>query len=471
MTSPSEDSSYHAYVEKAPIGIFEVNEHGEYVNVNEAACDMIGYSRDEMLEMSVADLVPGQDDTEGIPSFTEIKRTEHVRTEGKLPHKDGHMVDVLLEAIEIDEGRFVAYVQDITDQKKSEEALERTRDELRQIIDLIPDPIFVKNRDNKILISNEANCELLGTTRQEAEGTPEQEFFPESDNYEKLRQRGIDVIESGESTTFEEKIMGDSGKERTFKTTRIPFRTDKIDQEAILGYARDITELKKYEQELKEQRDNLESLNEVLRHDIRNDLQVVTSYADLLAEECEDEKMKKDIATIRNSADQAIELTDTARELAEVMVSIAQDSQQVNLRAVLEKEVSEVQSSYPNAAVTYDTTIPPVSIDANDMISSVFRNLLKNAIQHNDKSVAEVKVSATDQDDTVTIRIADNGPGVPDDRKNAIFGRGERGLKSAGTGFGLYLVEKLVTNYGGEVSVEDNDPEGSVFVVELPKTE
>jgi PAS domain S-box-containing protein len=106
MTSPSEDSSYHAYVEKAPIGIFEVNEHGEYVNVNEAACDMIGYSRDEMLEMSVADLVPGQDDTEGIPSFTEIKRTEHVRTEGKLPHKDGHMVDVLLEAIEIDEGRF-----------------------------------------------------------------------------------------------------------------------------------------------------------------------------------------------------------------------------------------------------------------------------------------------------------------------------------------------------------------------------
>jgi len=344
MTASTGDSSYHAHVEKAPIGIFEVNQRGEYVDVNEAACGMVGYSRDELLDMSVADLAPEGDDAAEIASFAEVRETGHMRAEGRIRHKDGHAVDVLLEAVGLEDGRFVAYVQDITAQKE-------------------------------------------------------------------------------------------------------------------------------YERQLTDQRDNLETLNEVLRHDIRNDLQLVTAYADLLVEECDDEAVRGYITTIQESADHAVELTNTAREIADMMVSVTQDSKQVDLRTVLEKEVSEVQSSYPNAAVTYDRTIPPVTIDANDMVSSVFRNLLKNAIQHNDKPVAEVTVSATEHDETVTIRVADNGPGVPDDQKEAIFGKGERGLESAGTGIGLYLVDTLVTNYGGEVWVEDNDPDGSVFVVELPTAE
>jgi signal transduction histidine kinase len=71
----------------------------------------------------------------------------------------------------------------------------------------------------------------------------------------------------------------------------------------------------------------------------------------------------------------------------------------------------------------------------------------------------------------VVVRVADNGPGVPDDRKEAVFGRGEKGLRSTGTGLGLYLVDTLVDSYGGRVRVEDNDPEGAVFVVELPLAE
>jgi signal transduction histidine kinase len=103
--------------------------------------------------------------------------------------------------------------------------------------------------------------------------------------------------------------------------------------------------------------------------------------------------------------------------------------------------------------------------------TTVFSNLLKNAIQHNDKDVAEVAISATERDETVRVRITDNGPGVPDNQKEAIFGKNEKGLDSAGAGMGLYLVDTLVTNYHGEVWVEDHEPDGSVFVVELPITE
>jgi signal transduction histidine kinase len=90
-----------------------------------------------------------------------------------------------------------------------------------------------------------------------------------------------------------------------------------------------------------------------------------------------------DIATIAESAEHAVELTETAREMADVMLSDSADTQQLDLKTTLETEVSEVQSSYPESAITYGTPIPSVQITATEMLSSVFRNLLKNAIQHN----------------------------------------------------------------------------------------
>ena len=101
------------------------------------------------------------------------------------------------------------------------------------------------------------------------------------------------------------------------------------------------------------------------------------------------------------------------------------------------------------------------------MLDSVFRNLLNNAVVHNDKKIPKVIASATANDDGIQVRIADNGPGIPDEQKDQIFEEGEKCLDSGGTGIGLYLVQSLVERYGGAVWIEDNEPEGSVFVVEM----
>jgi signal transduction histidine kinase len=140
----------------------------------------------------------------------------------------------------------------------------------------------------------------------------------------------------------------------------------------------------------------------------------------------------------------------------------------VRLRPALENEVDDVRSNYEAALVRIDGTIPDIEVLGDGMLKSVFRNLLKNAIQHNNKEVPEVSVSATQEDDIVAVRIADNGPGIPEERKETIFQQGEMGLDSEGTGLGLYLVETLVDRYDGSVYLEDNDSTGAVFVVELP---
>lgn len=238
----------------------------------------------------------------------------------------------------------------------------------------------------------------------------------------------------------------------------------------IDGYivtSRDISERKEREQQIADQRDNLELLNQVLRHDLRNDLQVVTGHLDLLSGHVDEDQVES-LTTARESAQQSIELTETAREMADVMLTNEAETQHIALQPTLTGVLENIRSEYPDARVTVEGDIPQVTVTANEMLDSVFDNVLSNAIQHNDKSTATVTVSVIQGKETVTVRIGDNGPGVPDDQKEQIFGKGDTGLESTGTGIGLYLVQSLVETYGGAVWVENNNPEGAVFHVELP---
>ena len=105
------------------------------------------------------------------------------------------------------------------------------------------------------------------------------------------------------------------------------------------------------------------------------------------------------------------------------------------------------------------------------VIKTVFRNRLNTAVQHNDGDESQVEIAVTETDGQVVVRVADNGPGVPDEQKTEVFGKGEKGLESQGSGIGLYLVKTLVETYGGDVRVEDNAPRGAVFVAELPRAD
>jgi signal transduction histidine kinase len=79
-----------------------------------------------------------------------------------------------------------------------------------------------------------------------------------------------------------------------------------------------------------------------------------------------------------------------------------------------------------------------------------------------------VSASVDEGEGVAEVRVADNGPGIPEDQRDEVFGKGEKGLDSPGAGIGLYLVRSLVEIYGGDVWVEDNEPKGAVFVVRLP---
>jgi signal transduction histidine kinase len=223
------------------------------------------------------------------------------------------------------------------------------------------------------------------------------------------------------------------------------------------------------EEHLKRQRDDLQLLNQVMRHDIRNDLQLVGAYAELLDDHV-DEEGEEYLEIIKRNTDSAVSLTTTVRDLAEVLLREETEPSHISLSRVLSQQVEEVRSAYSEAVFTVEGSFPDREVVADEMLSSVFRNILRNAIQHNDETPPKVTVSASVDEaaDVAEVRIADNGPGVPEPQRDEIFGKGEKGLDSPGAGIGLYLVRSLVEIYGGDVWVEDNEPKGAVFVVRLP---
>ena len=359
--------------------------------------------------------------------------------------------------------------QDITERREYEITLKSTREELRKIIDLVPDLVFVKNRDGEYLLANEATAEAYGKTPEEVEGRSEADIIPDVKDSAEFRQDDLDVIESGEPRSIgEETLTTADGEARILQTTKIPYKMPETGEDAVLGYARDVTDLKEYERTLEQQRDSLTLLNQVVRHDIRNQLMVVESYTELLEDSLPDDQSRTYARTVIEAAKQATEITETAKDVTDVLLQVGNDRTPMSLRGELSGQIEKVRTDQDRATVSVDGSIHDVTVLADDLLEAVFRNLLTNAVVHNNEDVAEIAVSTRVSDDAVRVSIADNGPGIEDKHKEQIFQEGEKGLESGGTGVGLYLVKTLVDRYGGDVWVEDNEPTGSVFVVELP---
>lgn len=362
-----------------------------------------------------------------------------------------------------DEGETVAQargiVQDITDQKEREQMLRQ----YRQAIEASEDLIIAVGTDGQYIFANSTYKEYYGS--EDVIDRPVSEVVGE-ETFEAAVEQHLQTALAGESVTYERTETFPAFGQRTLSVQYTPMQDDE-DLLGLVGVLRDITEKKTYERQLEAQRNNLEILNTIVRHDIRNELQLVQTYAEILDARAEEDTQEY-VAEILEATQSAIGITQSAREITDVMLQSDVELSSMNLRTKLEGEIQRLQSSHERVIVNLDGPLDAVEVAADEMLSSVFRNILNNAIQHNDKEIPEITVSTSVADTNAVVHIADNGPGIPDDQKATIFEEEQIGLDSDGTGLGLYLVETLVSRYGGQVRVLDNDPEGAIFVLRLP---
>ncbi len=256
MPSSPGESHYRALVDSAPIGIFEANEQGEYTYVNAAGCDMVGYTKAELLDLSVTDLEANGDSLAEVSRFADRKQGDHGRTEMELRHKDGSTVAVRLDAVQIDD-KVVAYVQEITERKEFERELRELKDRYQQFVDHSTDIITVTDRDGTITFESQAVEEVLGYDPATRLDEDLLSFVHPADRSKAAEQiQAVKDQNQQDGARTELRFQTQDGDYRWLESIGI----DQTDSEigGLVFYARDVTERKRREQELRDLRERFE---------------------------------------------------------------------------------------------------------------------------------------------------------------------------------------------------------------------
>lgn len=325
--------------------------------------------------------------------------------------------------------------------------------------------------DNPLIYLNEAFAEMTGYGWEDAVGQ-DCRFLQGTDTDDEPVTELAAAIEEERPTTVVLKNYTKDGESFWNELTIAPLYDPTGSLTHYVGFQRDVSEREQAKWQLETERDRLNVLNQVVRHDIRNDMAVVLGWADMLEEHLDPEAQDA-YQRIIEAANHAKDLTESVRDLSKLIGASDPELEAIPLETTLTREVEQIRSRFEprpgDVEIEYAKPDENLRVRATSLLSSVFTNILNNAVYHNDKDEVRITVTLESTTDTVTIRIADNGPGIPDSRKEAVFGHGEKGIDSAGSGLGLYLVDSLVDTYGGSVHIENNDPTGTVVVVSLQR--
>lgn len=206
---------------------------------------------------------------------------------------------------------------------------------------------------------------------------------------------------------------------------------------------------------LRRERERLELMRQIfariLRHNIRNDMNIIEGYADMLLDHV-NESHAEYVENIKTSADQVATLSEKARDLERILDD-SHARQPLTLDTVLRRTAASVTREYP------DVDIRLRSADISDVYAHgafeiAVENLLENACQQ--EETTRVGVYATENEETVTVTIEDDGPGIPEMEVEVLDEQYETALEH-GSGLGLWIVNWIVEESDGMLEFEVSD--------------
>ncbi len=334
-------------------------------------------------------------------------------------------------------------------------------DSFRFAIDEIDDPIWVVDRELQIVFVNEFLLERSGLTESELIGKPIVDLWERDiiriENSEAL-QDGLEAILDGEVTErHTEVIIENEMRTHTRTVKSVPWTVDGT-IEGVLNVARDITDRRTRERQLK-------ILDRVLRHNVRNEMSVITGNAQII-EQTGGEDVTSYAANIRSTADRLLDTVTKERDIVDVLRKDLSRTT-VDLDEVIGRRVDRLRADHPDVAVTVETP-DEVRVKALESIDRAIEELFENAIEHNDARTPRVRVRVEDVDGHYRLEISDNGPGIPEEEVGVLTAAQIQPLYH-GSGLGLWLVNWIVEESGGSLSFGDGNLGGSSVTMRLPK--
>jgi PAS domain S-box-containing protein len=488
------EEKFRSAVEASPNAIVMIDEQGGILLVNAQAEKLFGYAREKLLDQSVELLVPERFRAAHPAHRADFLAAPETRSMGAGRElfglcKDGSEVpiEIGLSPIQTAEGLIVlTTIIDISERKRSAEALEKERRFLRQVIDTAPNFIFAKNRDGRFTLANQAVADAYGTTVDNLIGKSDADFNPNKDEVESFRRADQEVIDTlQERFIAEEHITDAKGRVRWLQTVKRPIIESDGSAKQVLGASTDITRRKETEIELREQRAELAHVARIttmgelaasLAHELNQPLTAILSNAQAAlrfmsgkpADLEEVREILQDIVKDNSRAGEVIRRMralvkkenldfaslDFASLIRDVVVLVHSDAILLNVKLVLE----------------LDDPLPPVLGD-KVQLQQVVLNLLLNAfdaMKDCPPGEREVKLQVEcNGGGLIQTAVSDCGTGLSSDKLNKIF-QPFYTTKGEGLGMGLSICRSIVEAHGGHLWAENNPERGATFYFRVP---
>lgn len=250
---------------RCPLGIIYFDHDGLVMDCNERFLDIVGVPREKLIGFYMAESLRDARMRSAVATALSGKTGYYEGDYQSLAGKRVTSVRAVYVPISSEEGRLLAvagFFEDIGAQKQAEEALRKSKEYLDKIINCISDPIFVKDRQHRLVLVNDAECALAGREREAILGRTDYDFFPH-EQVDVFWEKDEVVFETGEENENEEQIMDARGVLRTIVTKKTLY-TDNDGNKFIVGVIRDITDRKETERALQTAHQELQDIIEFL---------------------------------------------------------------------------------------------------------------------------------------------------------------------------------------------------------------
>ncbi len=376
----------------------------------------------------------------------------------------------------------------LSELQEAENTLTAQQELLKTILNATPDFVSLQDRNSVYKAANKAFCELVGKEESEIIGKNDHDLFSEK-RAESNRMEDLELLRTGEPLVKEEKIRRGSTT-RWIHLMKLPVYDSNGSIAGMLCSGRDITDLKTFQDQLY-QAQKMETIGQMtagIAHEINTPLGIILGYAQLLLEDApKGSDLENDLRTIEKQTRICRKIV---ADLLRFSIHTESTLERVDVNRSVEEIVSVVQHTFSLERVRIvqklDTQLPFIVGD-EEKIRQALVNLLNNAFDAiGSDGVILISTGWNDQQQMVSLSVADTGPGIPEHMIDKIFDPFFT-TKSVdkGTGLGLSVTFGIARDHGGRIEVqsplppelrseipgEDESleiPKGTVFTLFLP---
>jgi len=455
-------------VDQAVEAILWLDPRARIFSVNDTACRMLEYSRQDLMTMTVHDIDPNFPVERWANHWTFLKQQGALTFEAKFWSRTGSVLetDVTVNYLQYEGKEYGCMIlRDIGERKRAEAELHRSHTFLRQVIDTDPDLIFAKDRDGRFAVANKAVADWYGTTVEELIGKSGSDFNANAEEAEFFRRSDLEVFNSGRDRFIPEERMTDArGKTRWLQTVKRPIYDDQGRVHLVLGAATDITERKRMEEILlQRERDLSAALEE--RERISQDLHdgiLQSLYAvGLGLEGCKplirkqrDHVAEKFMATLDQAIGQLNQvMTEVRNFIAGLESQVLQGGDfSTALRTMV--ETMSISSSARCRVRIDDAAARRLSTEQALHIINIVREGVSNALRHS--RAKQITVSLRDLIRSDRLAVTDDG-----------IGFNTRSVQ--GVGHGLVNMAARAQKVRGLFAIQSKPDKGTRISLDLPK--